>query len=116
MAALGAWAGHNSLERSIEGICDRDDKPHKAGATSRCQEGEQKAQSEQPINHIENVINNLRYSCDSSPSFNFSISLHNFVDGLCAKLLGNSLNALLLGRGTPCGLSGDICLHFGLEL
>jgi hypothetical protein len=113
VAAVGARTGNDSAERPIEWIGHGDDETDKASAASRSQQSQQEAHSQQSINHVEDVIDDLRNARCAAPRSTFA-----FVCTTSSTPCAGSRQRLVNRRGLRrfcCGAFGDFRLHFAFD-
>src|SRR5437660_6595579 len=116
MPTVRARAIDDTAKRTIKRIGDRYDEPHEAGAASGRQQGQQKTQSKQRIDHIEDVIDDLRYTSCSARASHFALSLDNLVDSLGAELAGQCTDPLAFRWRCLRSLLGYLSLYFAFSL
>src|SRR5258708_36995134 len=116
MTAVGGRTGHDSTKRAVEGIGDGDDETNKTGAAPGGQQGQQKTQPQQCIEHVEKVINDLGNSRDSARTADLALSLDNFVNRLRAELAGDLIDLLAFSRRRRRSALGNLSLHFAFDL
>ena len=92
------WTGDNPAKRLIERIAHRDDKPHKSGAATCRQQRQQESHSEQSVNNIEDVIDDLGNSRQPARAFYFALSVNDLINSFRAKLTGDLINSLRFAR------------------
>src|SRR5437763_16625831 len=107
----------DSPKRCIKRITDCDNKPHESGAAARCQQSQEESHSEQRIDYVENIINNLRDPRETSRSHHFTLTVNDLVDGFRTKLAGNLIDSLRFTSGFFGGSAfTDFGLHFAFNL
>ena len=94
-----AGTGDDAAKRRVERIRHRHDELHKSGAAARRQQGQQEAQSQQRVDHKEDVVDDLRDARQTAGALDFTFSIDDFVDGLGAKLSGDLVDSSRLARG-----------------
>src|SRR5258706_15038360 len=117
MPAFSSRAANDAAKRCIEWIRYRYDKLHKPSAAARRQQTQQKAQPKQPVNHKEDIVNDLRDARQTPRAADLPFSVDYFVDGLRAKLTGNLIDSrgLASGRRAISAL-GNLCLNVAFNL
>ena len=86
MTTIGAGAGNDSAKRFVKRIRHSHDEANKSRAAIGCKQSQQEAQTQQRIDYIKDVIDNLRDSRDPARASDLALGLDNFVNGLSAEL------------------------------
>src|SRR6185503_2852546 len=103
----------NPAKRRVKGIGDRDDKLNEPSSAASCQQRQQKPHPEQCVDYPEDVIDDLRDSCEPARTLHFALSFNDLGNRLRTKLTSDLIDSL---RFTWRRLYGGAFTNFRLDV
>src|SRR6185369_2416510 len=115
--AVRAWARNDPTKRFVKRTARRNYESHKAGSAARGHQCEKKSHSEQGVDYVENVIDNLRDSREPSRTLHFALCFNDLVYCLRTKLTSNLIYSVrFVWRALYCSTFADFGLYFAFDL